>query len=413
MKSLIALPLAVSLASGPASAATREEQVAAFEAFKKVVGGTVSMVYDREAQDLARRNGLQVMNVTWEDTGRYKGSALGPNISDMTIQVAQVDPVTEKRELALMPVIRYPNFEDKSADLRLKDFRVMVGNEKGKAPRAVKLGDVLGDLRRYLSKPGSWKGSRKSLLAERDSKVLVSAQACFLPVPKAGLSEFNPAIFNYQSYAGDPAVLTLLATREGTSVTIIDNARDRAEGGSGQRLFFNKNGERAVFTGQRLSDFTGSSKDPGVKAAGQEGLNLVLLVQVPLKQKNPRASMAYEENAIMTKSGAVAAVRGGSSDVESAVIGHGRVEGPFTELADLDIERDERYPIRVTVQFYKATSNGVVSKKDMEEIAAQIRKVYEQSDYVGSLVVDGDTGRRTEHDGPKEGPEPHAHRRGG
>ena len=64
-------------------------------------------------------------------------------------------------------------------------------------------------------------------------------------------------LFNYQSYAGDPAVLTILATREGTSVTIIDNKRDGFEAGRtwGQRLFFNKNGERASLTGQRLSDF--------------------------------------------------------------------------------------------------------------------------------------------------------------
>jgi hypothetical protein len=48
------------------------------------------------------------------------------------------------------------------------------------------------------------------------------------------------------------------------------------------------------------------------------------------------------------------------SDVEEAVIGHGKVEGPFTEIDGLEIERDERYPIRVTVQFYKATSNGAV-----------------------------------------------------
>jgi hypothetical protein len=56
--------------------------------------------------------------------------------------------------------------------------------------------------------------------------VLVSAQAAFLPIPKEGEAEFNPVIFNYQSYAGDPAVLTIVATREGTSATIIDNVRD-------------------------------------------------------------------------------------------------------------------------------------------------------------------------------------------
>ena len=92
------------------------------------------------------------------------------------------------------------------------------------------------------------------------------------------------------------------------------------------------------------------------------------------------------------------------SDVEAAVIGHGAVEGPFTEIDDLEIERDERFPIRVTVQFYKATSNGIVSAADMEEIAAQISRVYKDADYVGSLVVDGPSERPTEYDGSKVQP---------
>jgi hypothetical protein len=92
------------------------------------------------------------------------------------------------------------------------------------------------------------------------------------------------------------------------------------------------------------------------------------------------------------------------SDVEAAVIGHGAVEGPFTEIDGLDIERDARFPIRVTVQFYKATSNGIVSAEDMQQIAEQIERVYNEADYVGSLVVGGGSSRPTEYDGPKEEP---------
>jgi hypothetical protein len=97
----------------------------------------------------------------------------------------------------------------------------------------------------------------------------------------------------------------------------------------------------------------------------------------------------------------MAAMNKGDSDVEAAVIGHGKVEGPYTEIDGLEIERDDRYPVRVTVQFYKATSNGVVSEADLKEIAGQIEKVYSEADYVGSLVVDGPRGRPTEHAGPK------------
>jgi len=392
-----------------AGAATGGE-VEDYEAYRKVVEDSASMVWNQQAQQLAAAHGLQILNVTWEDTGRYKDSSVGPNISDMTIQVQQLDPRTEEFSLTCMPVIRFPNFEDVTADLRMEDFFLLVGNEDGEDLQKVSLDTFLGNVRDHLHEPTSWAGKETSLLAERDEHVLVSAQAAFLPIPQQGIAEFNPVLFNYQSYAGDPAVLTILATREGTSVTVIDNVRDGfAEGGSwGQRLFFNKDGDRAVFTGQRISDFlaeqetTGSdSSDPqSADAAGEEGLNMVLLIQVPLKQKNPMSFMDYDYGyAMAMEEEAPMAAR--ASDVEEAVIGHGRVEGPFTEIDNLEIERDPAFPVRVTVQFYKATSNGVVNEADLEDIAAQIKRVYDQADYVGSLVTEGDTDRPTEYDGDK------------
>ncbi len=383
-----------------------------YKSYGEVIQKTAWMVSDGTARTLAQKYGLQILNVTWEDTGRYKGSSVGPNISDMTIQVQQQDPATKQYSLTCMPVIRYPNYEDLSADINPDRFYILVGNEKGKPLKRVSLTKYLDNPRKYMSTPSSWKGWKKSLLAKRDTHVLVSAQACFLPVPRKGIAEFNPVLFNYQSYEGDPAVLTIMATREGTSMTVIDNKRDGFQAGMtwGQRLFFNQKGERAALTGKRLSDFiadgnngkNGKNTKHTPSAAGESGLNLVLLIQVPLKQKTIRRSkdMACEESKAYNKT----APSGQSSDVEAAVIGHGKVEGPFTEIAGLDIERDERYPVRVTVQFYKATGNGAVSEADIKEIKSQIQKVYSKADYVGSLVVDGDTKRPTEYDGPKEEP---------
>ena len=62
--------------------------------------------------------------------------------------------------------------------------------------------------------------------------------------------------------------------------------------------------------------------------------------------------------------------------------------------ADLTLERDARFPIRITVQFYKATSNGVVSDADLDAIAKNIGSVYEHADFVGSLVIPSDDRRR-------------------
>ena len=384
-----------------------------FEQYQQVIERTRSMIYDTEATTLAQRWGLNILDITWEDTGRYDNSAVGPNISDMSIQVQTQDPDTGDYRLNLMPVIRHPNFTDLTGDIPIENFYVLTGNEKGEALQEVPLVDLLDNLRDYLSEPDSWAGRRNSLLAERDSHVLVSAQASFLPIPQGQEATFNPVLFNYQSYPGDPAVLTILATREGTSVTVIDNQRDGFDAGRswGQRLFFNKNGERASLTGQRLSDFqadtTPSEDNPredGVMPA-EESLNMVMLIQVPLKQKEPflpSAPMALSSAGAADTSVANEAAR---SNVEAAVIGHGEVEGPFTEIDDLAIERDPNFPIRVTVQFYKATSNGVVSEADMEAINDQIQRVYEEAHYVGSLVVDGRQNRPTEYEGEHTEPE--------
>src|SRR5262245_26751825 len=66
----------------------------------EVIKHTAEMVRDGGARSLARKHKLEILDLTWEDTGRFKGSCVGPNISDMTIQVANGTQVT------CMPVIR-------------------------------------------------------------------------------------------------------------------------------------------------------------------------------------------------------------------------------------------------------------------------------------------------------------------
>lgn len=383
--------------------------VADYDRYRQVIERTRSMIYSPEAQRLARQYGLNILDITWEDTARYHNSAVGPNISDMTIQVQQYNPRTKGYELSLMPVIRFPNFSDRTADIPLERFFILVGNEKGKPLQRVNLREFLGNFRNYLHNPRSWAGNRRSLLADRDSHVLVSAQACFLPIPPQGEATFNPVLFNYQSYEKNPAVLAILVTRQGTSATVIDNQRDAFEAGRtwGQRLFFNKNGQRASLVGQRASDFGVSTGRGEITSAQAEaaGMNMVMLIQVPLKQApRLRPAMPLFSMPLPALMEAAPSVSAGRSNVEAAVISYGKVEGPFTEIDHLPIERDPRFPIRVTVQFYKATDNGVVSVEDMRHIKDQIAKVYSNADYVGSLVIDGDTGRPTEYTGSKQQP---------
>jgi hypothetical protein len=357
--------------------------------FESAISRVEGMVWDEEVRAMAAGVGLDVVNVTWEDTGRTKGSVWGPNISDMTIGVRD-----HSGALHPMPVMRFDNFTDTTADLRSDRFFLRVGNERGARLHTVTLADMLQETRSFLSDPGSWRGRGGSLWASRDEHVLVSAQACFLPIPKSGEATFTPVLYNYQSYADNPAVLTMVATREGTSVQVVEN-----EGGYlSEVLWFNDEGERAPFTATRLSDFQAKGGD-ATSTGHEKGLDMVLVVQVPLKQKErPRpvydmlGDMAYE----MAAPAAAPMAGEGRSSVEQAVIGHGETEGPHKEIADLAIERDPRFPVRVTVQFYKATSTGEVTEADVREVRRQIDRVYADGDYVGSLVTDGYTDRPTE-----------------
>jgi hypothetical protein len=399
--------LAVGLFALPVGAKSRPWGIVGPD-YTQVIQQVVNMPSDGSLQQRASRHGLNVVNVMWEDTGRAGGSSVGPNISDLTLQVRQ--EVNGGTRTHLLPVIRHPNYSDKTGDIAADKIWVKVGNQhEGGKSVAVPLTEVLGNMKEYLSDPGSLKGDG-NFLSKKDSHFLVSAQHVFLPIPKRGKAEFNPVLYNYQSAPQSPAVLTLLVTRQGTSATIIDNrGGDQSWQGWGQQLFFNNGGQKTVFTAERKSDVKNRIERKG-KATGQdvgamdEGADMMMVIQVPLKHKN-RGHMAGlggmpmddadMEMPAMESAGAApppmaskkSASRRARSDVEKAVLGHGDDLGPFDEMGRLKLERDERFPVRVTVQFYKATSNGVVSDQDLADVAKTINKVYDSADYVGSLVV--------------------------
>lgn len=381
--------------------------------YRAVVAKVGNMVSDSDLQARVRRRNLALVNVMWEDTGRAQGSSLGPNISDLTLQVRERDPQQGFRA-TLMPVIRPPNFVDRTGDVPADKFFVRTGNHTRQgALETVPLTDVLKNVKRFASIPDSILGDG-NLLASRDTHFLVSAQAVFLPIPKTGKAEFNPALFNYQSAPGSPAVLSILVTRQGTSVSVIENRpEDSAGGGRGQELYFNNKGQRSAFTAERKSDVEnriaaqGGPKTEDDKSALQKGADMLFLVQVPLVHAQrghfggvlpsapPPGAMAKggaKPSAAPAPAAAGAAME--SSDVEQAVLGHGPNLGPYNEGHNLKLVRDTRFPVRITVQFYKATSNGVVSDIDLDSISRSIGSVYEHADFVGSLVLPENDPRR-------------------
>ncbi|MDJ1182862.1 hypothetical protein [Roseofilum casamattae] len=360
--------------------------------FETTVQKVVEMTGDWELRDRLRQLDLDIVNVMWEDTARTPGSVWGPNITDMTLQVRHGKGNTMR---SLLPVIRYPNFTDKTGDVPLELVSIKVGNEAGKALQVIPLKDYLNNLSKYISDRNTIHEENQPLITDKDSHVLVSAQACFLPIPQQGKCSFNPVLFNYQSRPNSPAVLTVLITPEGSSATVLDNETDRAQWG--QNVFFNNNGQKTCLTGERLSDYKAnlvaelarregiSVDEAGDRVTVADDVNMVMVIQVPLKP-NPEA-FRHEERQRGISLGAVAICYSKSSDMEDAVIGHGEDEGEHPELGGHRLERDDRYPIRVTVQFYKATSNGIVDEEDLANIYYSIETAYTSADYIGSLVV--------------------------
>src|SRR5262249_49100556 len=77
--------------------------------YEQVVADVSNMVSDGDAREKVDARGLDLVNVMWEDTGRWEGSSVGPNISDVTIEV-EASRHGDDRKTYLMPVIRNDNF---------------------------------------------------------------------------------------------------------------------------------------------------------------------------------------------------------------------------------------------------------------------------------------------------------------
>eukprot|EP01129_Flabellula_baltica_P013560 TRINITY_DN631_c0_g1_i2.p1 TRINITY_DN631_c0_g1~~TRINITY_DN631_c0_g1_i2.p1 ORF type:complete len:444 (-),score=107.95 TRINITY_DN631_c0_g1_i2:7-1338(-) len=361
---------------------------------KEITNTVVRMPSDSHAQSLANNLGLDITSVTWEDNARNKGSCWGPCISDMTLKVEGQD----------LPVIRSPNYEDITWDVELEQIPLMVGNEHGETVFQTNLRDYLENFRDYLHDPSSWTGSERSLLREEDTCAIMSAQACFLPVSKeGGETSFNVSIYNYQTVQDDPAILSIVSSSNGTSAQIVDSC-------GSQKLYFNQNGEKCSFIGKRLSQHRveqGRLNDGGPMTSEEKEQNVLLIIQVPLKQKNRSRSfggyalemdIGYSLDDVCEEFSFnwFSDSRLRSVDVEDAILSVGESEGKFREVGNLSIERDDRYPVRVTLQYYKATSNGHVDENVMAQVYQQIVDAREFGKNVGSLVVGGNTGRPTE-----------------
>ena len=333
-------------------------------------------------QRKAKTLGLNVQTVCWEDTGRWKNSSIGPNISDMTLLV------DNKR----MPVIRVPNYDDISVDLDIDKIRCPVGNENGSS----KLSSV--SLREYLTNISKYTGNTNlhSMFIERDEKVICQSQCCILPL-ESGKVDFNVGLYNYQTYDNDePAVLVIVVSNRGTSTQIVKNGVTK--------LHLNLKGNAYNYSAERLKDVRakeGRELD-GEMTQSEKSSNVLYVVQVPLKVKE-RKSWGYEstfggdnfENMTFGMKKQSTIIKKNSRGFDHAQIKEGSFVGRFEGTRNLKLERDERFPIRATIQLYRVSDSGDVSDELMSDIASSLTTVMSYGSDMSSLVVE-ETRRITE-----------------
>jgi hypothetical protein len=346
----------------------------------------------------AETRGLAINQVTWEDTGRFKGSCVGSNISDMTLSCKDRN----------QPVIRKPNFSDVTADQPLDNFKVVVGNESGQPLRQIPLSEYLDNLHTYTGN-----SNIRSMRLDRDNSVLTSAQACVLVEPSNSDVNFCVQLYNYQSSEDDPAVLVILSSAQGTSCQVVSS--------SSTELYFNKNGTATDFKAVRLQDDRASR---GVTTTGapqtvdEKDKNALFIFQVPLKVTR-RPLTLYSMSACSAMPAGPSGPGGvfacgtdsswGSPEIirESATFGvtrgmdwaqisSGNEHGRYKGTGSLTVTRDADLPIRCTVQYYHITDSERITDTDFDAIEAEISRVYTRGATATGSLITSNTLRQTE-----------------
>jgi hypothetical protein len=397
-----------------------------------------NLQYDSNARTLASKYGVSISTVAWEDTGRTKGSCFGPNISDMTLCASSRN----------MPIIRKPNFSDVTSDQDISSFNVNVGNENGSALKQIPLTEYLENITKYTDIKIKDNGN---LIRNRDTQILTSAQACVLPL-KDGKVEFGVKLYNYQSQI-NPAVLVIIVSSQGTSAHYVlgrDNTLDFNKNGLKAKFLAERlrddRAKRGVPLDGPMSDdekirnalmifqiplkYNAPSRGwtfNDDEEAGGAGFSLDNLVEKSCclsatSDCMPQSTKYYKssnQSSSWFGSGfgsapAPAAAAGSAYSVASAsrftdnrfpsrsaspprgmdhgILSTSEGSGKYNSLSNFTVERDERMPIRCTIQYYHVTDDVTVSEEDMKTIASEVVR----HNPISSLVVDK-TERPTEH----------------
>ena len=359
--------------------------------------------------DQFNRHSLNIGFVSWEDTARDKNSVWGPNISDVSLDVDDKD----------FPIINTKNFNDPTCDMSINRFSLNVGNEKEHCETT--MGRI--SFKEYLQNLGQYVAAnvKGNFFLPRDDKILTSAQSCILPLNDNKVS-FNVRIHNYQNDSKDPAVLVIVASPHGTSAQLLTDRK--------QKIYFNKCDYKAPYVAERLVDVRTAAGKPleGPMTQEEKENNVLFIFQIPLKQKpqyhnrgglcldgclskgvvvDPTIAMIFAAKAGKEGTAWSIPLDGAAGDArfyESRGMDHAQLTvgdsiGPWNGTTpEFTIERDDRYPIRCTIQYYRVTDTDTISDETVNEISSQIWKFYDEAPITekGSLVTNTATGRITE-----------------
>jgi hypothetical protein len=369
-------------------------------------------------QKLAERKCVSTF-VKWEDTARNKNSCFGPNISDISLDVANLS----------FPIIGTRNFQDETFDLPIERFVVHVGNEvemtdKTEELKQISFKEYLTNIEKYIP---NIHVKNNSVYAERDSKILTSSQATILPL-RDGYVEFNVRLHNYQVRRSmTSSVLCLVVSPHGTSAQFISESQ--------QKIYFNQNGTNVSYRAERLMDkrIKAGESTEGPMNQKEKEANVLFIFQIPLKAQEKYEDVEWDveeekgDDCFCVSEDDLCCVptcgmvTDDDDDVESIYFGnriHKKKKGRGIDHAQLSlgktnhgefnndtckemrhlIERDERFPIRCTMQYYYVTDTNEIDDDMLDIIAKQVWKLYDEThpNERGSLVTDGQTCRQTE-----------------
>lgn len=350
--------------------------------FDEFISSVRSLPNDSSIVRQFERNNLTIGFVKWEDTARNKGSSWGPNISDVTLDVDNKS----------FPIIGTKNYSDPTFDMSIDKFSVNVGNEKSKSGtmKNIPFKEYLQNLDQYISAKITG-----SMFRSRDSMIVTSAQSCILPL-QDGKIAFNVRIHNYQYDVENPSGLVVVVSPHGTSAQLITESR--------QKIYFNKCGNKAPYIAERLSDVRKASGKliSGSMSNVEKENNVLFIFQIPLKQKErPRRNKSYDnfDLSSTTVKKSLSKPINKSRGMDHAQLSVGNSSGSWTGTTPgHTIERDAKYPIRCTIQYYRVTDTDAIPESIVEDISRQIWKLYVSTPISekGSLVTEPPSGRITE-----------------